>query len=213
MGASFGRGGATTFQQDLQNADCIVIMGSNMAENHPVGFQWVMEARERGAQVIHVDPRFTRTSAMATQHVTIRPGSDIAFLGGIVNYILTHERWFDEYVKAYTNAPAILDERFRACVNKNARLVHLYEGCRWAEGPAYFPAARSAAVGAVPRSAWNQSRTSWAWYSLDSTRAAGTTAWGENQCKNDKDGAVDFDERLPVTGVASALCAISKPRR
>ncbi len=113
LGTSFGRGGATTFQQDLQNADCIVIMGSNMAENHPVGFQWVMEARERGAQVIHVDPRFTRTSAMATQHVTIRPGSDIAFLGGIVNYILTHERWFDEYVKAYTNAPAILDERFR----------------------------------------------------------------------------------------------------
>ncbi len=61
LGTSFGRGGATTFQQDLQNADCIVIMGSNMAENHPVGFQWVLEARERGAKVIHVDPRFTRT--------------------------------------------------------------------------------------------------------------------------------------------------------
>ena len=60
------RGGATTFQQDLQNSDCILIMGSNMAECHPVGFQWVMEARERGAKVIHVDPRFTRTSAMAT---------------------------------------------------------------------------------------------------------------------------------------------------
>ena len=63
-------------------------MGSNMAENHPVGFQWVMEARERGAKVIHVDPRFTRTSAMATKHVGIRAGSDIAFLGGIANYIL-----------------------------------------------------------------------------------------------------------------------------
>ena len=113
LGASFGRGGATTFQQDLANADCILIMGSNMAENHPVGFQWVMEARERGADVIHVDPRFTRTSAMATQFVKIRPGSDIAFLGGIVNYILTNERWFDEYVKAYTNASAIIDERYR----------------------------------------------------------------------------------------------------
>ena len=76
------------FQQDLQNSDCIVIMGSNMAENHPVGFQWVMEARERGAKVIHIDPRFTRTSAMATKWVGIRAGSDIAFLGGIVNYIL-----------------------------------------------------------------------------------------------------------------------------
>jgi formate dehydrogenase major subunit len=88
-------------------------MGSNMAENHPVGFQWVMEARERGAQVIHVDPRFTRTSAMATRHVRIRAGTDIAFLGGIVNYILEHDRWFREYVLTYTNAPVILHEDFR----------------------------------------------------------------------------------------------------
>src|SRR3954453_20630670 len=94
------------------NSDCIVIMGSNMAENHPVGFQWALEARERGAHVFHVDPRFTRTSAMATKHVGIRAGSDIAFLGGIVNYILENERWFDEYVKRYTNAPVIVDERF-----------------------------------------------------------------------------------------------------
>jgi formate dehydrogenase major subunit len=112
LGASFGRGGATTFQQDLQNSDCILIMGSNMAENHPVGFQWVMEARERGARIIHVDPRFTRTSAMATQYVSMRPGSDIAFLGGIINYILANGLWFDEYVKAYTNASAIIDDRF-----------------------------------------------------------------------------------------------------
>jgi formate dehydrogenase major subunit len=112
LGTSFGRGGATDFQQDLQNSDCIVIMGSNMAENHPVGFQWVMEARERGAQVFHVDPRFTRTSAMATKHVGIRAGSDIAFLGGIVNHILQNELWFDEYVRHYTNAPVIVDEEF-----------------------------------------------------------------------------------------------------
>src|SRR4029078_4166373 len=87
-------------------------MGSNMAENHPVGFQWVVEARERGARVIHVDPRFTRTRARATDWVGIRPGSDIAFLGGIVNYILEHERWFDDYVVNYTNAPVILREDF-----------------------------------------------------------------------------------------------------
>jgi formate dehydrogenase major subunit len=112
LGTSFGRGGATDFQQDLQNSDCIVIMGSNMAENHPVGFQWVMEARERGAQVIHVDPRFTRTSAMATRWVKIRAGSDIAFLGGIVNYILENDLHFEEYVKNYTNAPVVIGERF-----------------------------------------------------------------------------------------------------
>jgi formate dehydrogenase major subunit len=87
-------------------------MGSNMAENHPVGFQWVMEARERGAHVIHVDPRFTRTSAMATKWVGIRAGSDIAFLGGIVNYILEHNLHFEEYVKHYTNAPVVVSEQF-----------------------------------------------------------------------------------------------------
>jgi formate dehydrogenase major subunit len=88
-------------------------MGSNMAENHPVGFQWPMEARRRGAKLIHVDPRFTRTSAMCSLYVSIRAGTDIAFLGGIINYILEHERWFDEYVKNYTNASTIIHEDFK----------------------------------------------------------------------------------------------------
>ncbi len=113
MGTSFGRGGATTFQQDLQNADCVVIMGSNMAECHPVGFQWVMEAKLRGATIVHVDPRFTRTSAVADLHVPLRAGSDIAFLGGIVNYILSNGREFREYVATYTNAPTIVSDDFR----------------------------------------------------------------------------------------------------
>jgi formate dehydrogenase major subunit len=88
-------------------------MGSNMAEQHPVGFQWVMEAKERGAKVIHVDPRFTRTSAMADLHVPIRAGTDIAFLGGIVNYILEHDAWFEEYVRHYTNGPVVIKPDFR----------------------------------------------------------------------------------------------------
>ena len=112
LGTSFGRGGATTFQQDLANSDCIVDIGSNMAENHPVGFQWVMEARLRGATVIHVDPRYTRTSAVSDMHVPIRAGTDVAFLGGIINYILENGRWFDEYVKAYTNASVIVSDSF-----------------------------------------------------------------------------------------------------
>jgi formate dehydrogenase major subunit len=87
-------------------------MGSNMAEQHPVGFQWVVEAKERGAKVIHVDPRFTRTSAMADLHVPIRAGTDIAFLGGIVNYIFEHDAWFREYVEHYTNGPVIIDPEF-----------------------------------------------------------------------------------------------------
>jgi formate dehydrogenase major subunit len=88
-------------------------MGSNMAEQHPVGFQWVMEAKERGAKVIHVDPRFTRTSAMADLHVPIRAGSDIAFLGGVVHHILSNDAWFREYVQHYTNGPVILKADFR----------------------------------------------------------------------------------------------------
>ena len=69
-----------------------------MAECHPVGFQWVMEAKARGATVIHVDPRFTRTSALADMHVPLRAGTDIAFLGGIINYVLSNEKYFREYV-------------------------------------------------------------------------------------------------------------------
>ncbi len=84
-----------------------------MAEQHPVGFQWVVEAQRRGAKVIHVDPRFTRTSALADLHVPIRSGTDIAFLGGIVRYILENGREFREYVVAYTNAATIVTEDFR----------------------------------------------------------------------------------------------------
>ena len=83
-----------------------------MAECHPVGFQWVMEAKARGATVIHVDPRFTRTSALADLHVPLRAGSDITFLGGIINYVLQNEKYFRDYVVAYTNAPVIISEDF-----------------------------------------------------------------------------------------------------
>ncbi len=83
-----------------------------MAECHPVGFQWVMEAKARGAKVIHVDPRFTRTSALADIHVPLRAGSDIAFLGGIINHVLETEAYFREYLLAYTNASTIITDEF-----------------------------------------------------------------------------------------------------
>ncbi len=87
-------------------------MGSNMAECHPVGFQWVVEAKAKGATVFHVDPRFTRTSALADAYVPLRAGSDIAFLGGIVHHILEHGLDFRDYVVNYTNAAAIVSEEF-----------------------------------------------------------------------------------------------------
>lgn len=84
-----------------------------MAECHPVGFQWVMEAKARGAKVIHIDPRFTRTSALADLHVPLRAGSDIVFLGAITNYVLQNDKYFRDYVVAYTNGPVIVREDFR----------------------------------------------------------------------------------------------------
>jgi len=99
--------------QDLANADCILIEGSSMAENHPVGFRWVMAAKERGATLIHVDPRFSRTSAVADLWVPIRAGTDIAFLGGLVHYVIEREKYFKDYVLHYTNASALIREDFR----------------------------------------------------------------------------------------------------
>src|SRR5689334_6270925 len=88
-------------------------MGSSMAEQHPVGFQWVVAGRERGAKIIHVDPRFTRTSAMADVWVPLRAGSDILFLGAIINYVLQNNLYFEEYVKHYTNAATLINKDFK----------------------------------------------------------------------------------------------------
>jgi formate dehydrogenase major subunit len=108
LGTALGFGAATAAPRDLSNSDCILIMGSNMAESHPVGFHWPVLAHERGAVLIHVDPRFTRTSALADVFVKIRPGTDIAFLGGIIRYIIENERFFREYIVSYTNAATII---------------------------------------------------------------------------------------------------------
>jgi formate dehydrogenase major subunit len=113
LGTTYGRGGATSAPKDLLNADAILIMGSNMAENHPVGFQWVVEAREKGTKVIHIDPRFTRTSALSDIWAPLRAGSDIIFLGGLINYTLVNDLCFRDYIVHYTNAPVIISEDFK----------------------------------------------------------------------------------------------------
>ncbi|MBV8682565.1 MAG: molybdopterin-dependent oxidoreductase, partial [Caulobacteraceae bacterium] len=98
---------------DLENADCIVVMGSNMAENHPVAFRFVVEAQRRGATIIHVDPRFTRTSAIADIHAPLRPGTDIAFLGGIIRHLIENDLWFRDWAMAYTNIAHIIADDYR----------------------------------------------------------------------------------------------------
>jgi formate dehydrogenase major subunit len=98
---------------DLKNSDVILINGSNAAENHPISFHWVTKAMaERGATLIHVDPRFTRTSAKADIHAHIRSGADIAFYGGMIKYIIDNKLYDQEYVVKYTNAPFIVSSDF-----------------------------------------------------------------------------------------------------
>lgn len=96
----------------MANADCIIIQGSNMAECHPVGFQWVSEAKARGARVIHIDPRFTRTSAIADTHVPVRAGTDVVLLGALINHVLSNDLYFHDYVVAYTNAATLVGKDF-----------------------------------------------------------------------------------------------------
>ena len=97
----------------VEDADCIVIMGSNMAENHPVAFRWVMRAKEKGAKLIHIDPRFTRTSAMADIYAPIRSGTDVAVLGGLMRYMIENNKIFTDYVVNYTNAPTIVRQDYQ----------------------------------------------------------------------------------------------------
>jgi formate dehydrogenase major subunit len=97
---------------DLKNSDVILIMGSNAAENHPISFKWVTKAMEDGATLISVDPRFTRTSAKADIYAPIRSGTDIAFLGGLIKYILDNELYHEEYVVEHTNAPFLVNPDF-----------------------------------------------------------------------------------------------------
>ena len=97
---------------DIKNSDAILIMGSNAAEHHPVSFKWIMRAKDAGAAVMHVDPKYSRTSARCDFHVPIRSGTDIAFLGGMINYIIESGSWFKDYVVNYTNATYVLADSY-----------------------------------------------------------------------------------------------------
>lgn len=113
LSPTFGFGACTNPPRDLLNSDCIIIMGSNMAEAHPVAFHWPMQARKRGCPTVHIDPRFTRTSAACDHHVPIRPATDIAFICAIIRYILEKDLWFKEYALAYTNISTLINPKFK----------------------------------------------------------------------------------------------------
>ena len=103
----------TNTWQDIKNANVVVVMGGNAAEAHPCGFKWVIEAKiENGAKLVVIDPRFTRTASVADVYAPIRPGTDIAFLSGVIRYLLEKDKIQHEYVRAYTNASLIVKEGF-----------------------------------------------------------------------------------------------------
>ncbi|MBD5553178.1 MAG: formate dehydrogenase-N subunit alpha [Desulfovibrio sp.] len=112
LSPSFGFGACTNPPRDVLASDCIVIMGSNMAEAHPCAFYWVQQARKKGVHTVHIDPRYTRTSAACDHHVPIRPATDIAFVMAVIRYILDHDLWFPEYVVNYTNAATLINPEF-----------------------------------------------------------------------------------------------------
>ena len=104
----------TNHWEDIKNADVVLVMGGNAAEAHPVGFKWAIEARNHNkAKLVVVDPRFTRSAAMSDYYAPIRAGSDIAFLGAVINYLLTNNKIQTEYVRHYTNAPFIVGEAYQ----------------------------------------------------------------------------------------------------
>jgi len=114
LAATFGRGAMTNTWMDIKNADVILVMGGNAAEAHPVGFKWAIEAKTHNkAKLIVVDPRFNRTASVADFYAPIRAGADIAFLSGVIRYLLDHDAINHEYVKSYTNAAFIVREDFK----------------------------------------------------------------------------------------------------
>ena len=116
LGESFGRGAMTNHPIDFKNADVILVEGGNPAEQHPLTFHWIMEAKKRGAKLIVVDPRFNRTAARADLFAQIRVGTDIAFMGGLIHYILEHELYDEYYVKNYTNASFLIHPDFKTAL-------------------------------------------------------------------------------------------------
>ena len=113
LAATFGRGAMTNGWTDVANADVVLVMGGNPAENHPVGFRFVMEAkRKRKAKLVCIDPRFNRTAAVSDCYVPIRAGTDIAFLGGLIHYALSRKLYHADYVRLHTNASFLIQEGF-----------------------------------------------------------------------------------------------------
>jgi len=163
------------YPRSMADSDCVMVMGSNMAENHPVAFRWPMKAKLKGAKLIHVDPRFTRTSAMADIYAPIRAGSDIAFLGGIINHVINDPRWnsdpfFKTWLVHYSNAATIVSDAYRDAEDNGGVFSGLLE---YNGGVKEWP--YNGFVGQYETSSWQYARTGIG----DQGRVAATAQSGE----------------------------------
>ena len=154
---------------DIKNADAVLIIGSNAAEHHPVAFKWIMRAKDKGAVLMHVDPKFSRTSARCDFHVPLRSGTDIAFLGGMVNYIIQSESYLKDYVLNYTNASFVVGKDYAfedGLFSGYDPKTRSYDRSKWAfeKGPDGAPV-RDAAL-RNERCVFNLMKTHYARYTL-----------------------------------------------
>jgi formate dehydrogenase major subunit len=183
------------YPRSMADSDCVMVMGSNMAENHPVAFRWPMKAKVNGAKLIHVDPRFTRTSAMADIYAPIRAGSDIAFLGGVINFVINNERWnsepfFRTWLLNYTNAATLLREDFRDAEDNDGVFSGLMQ---YTSGLPEWP--YNGFVGEYDTTSWQYARTGIG----DQGRVAATAQSGEVRGAKTGAAATDPKQEAPPT--------------
>jgi formate dehydrogenase major subunit len=171
------------YPRSMADSDCVMVMGSNMAENHPVAFRWPMQAKINGAKLIHVDPRFTRTSAMADIYAPIRAGSDIAFLGGLVTYVVNDERWkgdpfFKTFLLHYTNAATLVTDDYQDAEDKDGVFSGLME---YTAGSPAWP--YNGFIGQYEPKSWQYRRT-------DGGRGGQSGTQGESAANTARSGEV-----------------------
>src|SRR5437016_9630988 len=201
----------------MADSDCIVVMGSNMAENHPVAFRWPTKAKvEHGAKIIHVDPRFTRTSAVADIYAPVRAGSDIAFLGGVINYVINSEKWnkdpfFKTFVVNYTNAATIINGDFKDTEDLDGVFSGLLQS---KSGVNEWPF--NGFINEYDGATWQYARTK---VGAQGEAAAATARSGETKVSTGADGtkrpptpaATPGDKAVPGPGFGPLVASLVKP--
>ena len=192
------------YPRSMADSDCVMVMGSNMAENHPVAFRWPMQAKVNGAKLIHVDPRFTRTSAVADIYAPIRAGSDIAFLGGLINHVIHDQRWqtdpfFRTWLLHYTNATTIIHDGYQGPEDTQGIFSGLLE---YKSGVPEWP--YNGFVGEYDTKSWQYARTGIG----DQGRTASTAQSGEVRgARSGNDGAHPASSAAPAGPPYDALVA------